>query len=249
MEPIVKILYSESNIPGLTSGTILSLGAANGLFERRDADCIDNHEVESVTYEIEYSVEDDIRTCCFVQTLGNGAGSVINHIRNVTIESLESFKAVNFRHGDSMAKNPFDILRSSCENMLSFVLPELERYCLAYKAYDIISSYEVDNCHPRLSGDVDSIVQFIQSSPGEFIRLFEDVILKNPQNISLIVAIENLIEKTERYCALLNGVRDNSENLAQIIKDATRKATMINAKSILYGVEPPYIPTRDSYEY
>ncbi len=248
MEPTVKVLYSESTIPDLKTGSAMSLGVANSLFEIRDVECAECNRIESVTYEIKYMADDGVRTCCCVQSLGNGEGSVINHIRNLTIENMNAFKAFNVRN-DVMFKNPFDILRSSCENMLSCVLPELEAYCLAYKAVDIISSYEVDNCHLKLHGDVESIMLLIKNSPKDFIQMFEETILKNPQNTSLIVAIENLIYKTERYVEFLSSRHDNSEGLTQILQEATRKATMINSKSILYGVEPPYIPTYEAYEH
>lgn len=239
MEPFVKILYSECDAPEFRDGGIVSLGNANSLFEQRDFLCAENQTIENVVYEISYEVDSEMRTYCCSQNLGDGDGSVINHLRRETIDALEALDV--FPVGDAVsAKSPGDILKTACKNMLHVVLPELEAYCLAYRANEIISASFVDNCHPRLLEATDEIIALVKSEPAVFIQMLEDVIATNPDNTGLIFAVENLIDKTEKFMHFVCQKDGEKGELVHILKEATQRASVINKKSIFYDMEPPF---------
>lgn len=241
MEPSVKVLYSESNHIKLQPGSVMSLGAANSLFEQRDFECSEQKTAENLVYEISYYVNNELRTYCCSQNLGDGEGSVINHLRKSTIEQLEILDAScpPVVSSAGVSKTPFSILRVSCNNMLQLVLPQLEAYCLAYKTVDIIESYDVKNAHSSLQNGLSATLSLIQREPDVFLTMLDDVISKNPENVSLISAVETVIDKTERYVSLLEKKDGSSKDLVEILKQATRRATLINENSVLNYAPPP----------
>lgn len=239
MEPFIKILYSECDDPTFRAGNIMSLGDANSLFEQKDYMCAENKVVENIVYEISYTVNDEIRTYCCSQNLGGGEGSVINYLRKETIGALEALYSFSVPGSTTSSKNPFGVIRRACKNMLDFVLPELEAYCLAYRANEIISSFFVDNCNPRLQEGTDKLIGLVKSEPLEFIKMLEEVIVTNPDNTGMIFSVEGLIDKTERYMHFVSHKDEENDKLVDILKEASERATAINSKSIFYGIEPP----------
>lgn len=241
MEPFIKILYSECDEPKFCSGSILSLGDANSLFEQKDFICSENKIVINIVYEISYAVNSDVRTYCCSQNLGNGEGSVINYLRKETIDALEELNSFGFQESTLVSKkrNPFGVLKKACENMLNVVLPELEAYCLAYRANEIICSCFIEKSDSEQIMSIDEYISLIKKEPFAFIQTLENIILTNPDNTSLIFAIEGLIDKTERYMQFVTQKESENGNLVDILKEASQRATIINSKSIFYDVEPP----------
>lgn len=241
MEPFVKILYSECSDFKIQAGDTIPLGLANSMFEHQDVVCEEKHVVENVVYEIVYFVDNDTRTCMCSQNLGDGDGSVINHLRKNAIEVLGILKNPDVKDKRVNNKNPFFILQNSYENMLQHTLPELEIYCIAYKTHDLIESYGVDNCDLVLMSDTSSIIDFVKSSPGEFLDMLDKVIEKNPDNLGLIFSVEAVISKTEQWVQYVEHKDGDKDKIADILKEASKRATLINSKSVFYGVEPPEI--------
>lgn len=239
MEPFVKILYSESNDAQLQTGSILSLGYANITFEQRDYSCAVGKHIENLVYEVNYMADGEVRKYFCSQNLGDGHGSVINHLRKETLDALECLKLINRSKATNQSKNPFGILWTSCENMLHIVLPELEAYCLAYRIFELVASYHLDNCHSRLQEDLESIISLIKEDTSGFIEMLDEIIIKNPDDTSLIFAVETLIDKTERYKSFVEQKDGEKDNLVDILKDATQRSATINSKSIFYDLEPP----------
>lgn len=239
MEPSVKILYSESDNLNIQPGAVMSLGIANSLFEQQDIECEENQVIENVVYEISCFTEDDTRTYCCSQNLGDGDGSVINHLRKNAIEVLETLKGSRFKGSNINNKNPISILQTSYENMLRYILPELEVYCIAYKAHDVIESYNVDNCDKLLLSDVPFLMSAIKTSSDAFIESLERVVEKNPDNTSLISSIEVIIIKTEQYLRLVNNQENYKDSIIDVLKEATKRATVINSNSSLYYYDAP----------
>lgn len=239
MEPFVKILYSESNDSQLQTGSILSLGCANITFEQRDYSCAACNHIENLVYEVNYVVDGELRKYFCSQNLGDGQGAVINHLRKETLDALECLKLINRSTATNQSKNPFGILWTSCENMLHIVLPELEAYCLAYRIFELVSSYRLDNCHPRLQGDLESIISLVKEDASGFMGMLNEIIINNPDDTSLIFAVETLIDKTAIYKSFIEQKDNEKDNLVDILKDATQRSATINSKSIFYDLVPP----------
>lgn len=130
-KPMVKILYSESDHPVLQRGQILSFEKANRLFEHRDSYCKEVPTTEHVVYEVSYLMNGEVCTCLEYQHLGDGEGSVINHLRINALNTLKTLEMVNVPGQAGDARSPFSIMCTSCESFLSVVLPQLEQLCCA----------------------------------------------------------------------------------------------------------------------
>lgn len=238
MEPIVKILYSESDNSQVQSGCVLALGDANSLFEELDVLCEEYNTIENIVYEISCTVNDKERNYVCSQNLGDGDGSAINHLRKNAIEVLELLETSNIKKSKSEGKDTFSILQNSYKNMIQYILPELEAYCIAYKAFDVVSSFGVDNCCADLRGNLDSLMLLVKGSPQGFIAMLEEIIEKNPDNLSLISSVEVVIDKTEQYIRFVSNKEGNKASVIDLLREATKRATVINSNSVLYGMEP-----------
>lgn len=233
MEPSVKIIYSESSLSLLSVGVALPLGEANRLFEVRDIECQDGKTIENIMYEISYTIDGSPHSYCCSQNLGEGDGSVINHIRLQALDALQTLNASCqpvFLNG---SKNPFLTLQKSYDNMLNRTLPELEAYCIAYKVVDTINSYNINNCNAALLSGINNITSFIKTDTNGFIGMLDEIIAKNIGNTALISSIEVLIINSQRYAQLVN-----KSSLEELLKEATQKATLINPNSVLNCLEP-----------
>ncbi len=233
MEPSVKIVYSESSLDTIKEGEVIPLGVANRLFEQRDVECEDAGLIENVMYEISYVFDGAPHEYHCSQNLGDGDGSVINHIRIGALEALKMLQLSSSMRSSSVVKSPFSILEKSYDDMLNRVLPELEAYCIAYKTHEILTSYGVDNCNFILLSDVPELSDFVKEQPNNFVLLLEDVIARNPENTSLVSYIETTIIKAQQFSRLCQKT-----SLEETLKEATQKATVINENSIL-NVEVP----------
>ncbi len=239
MEPVVKIQYSESKNPEIQCGQVLALGDANSLFDTLDTYCEEQNIIENILYEITYTVNDCNRTYLCSQNLGDGDGSVINHLRKNAIEALEMLEDSGVGTKKDVGKDTFSILQGSYKNMLQYVLPELEAYCVAYKVFDVISSYGVDNCNPALWGDVSSLTLIVKNTPEQLISMLDEVIEKNPDDTGLISSVEVAINKAEQYVAFVSNKENDKESVIDLLREATKRATAINSNSVFYGMEAP----------
>lgn len=127
-EPVVKILYSESNHPSLHQG-VLPFKEANTLFEHRNCWCKERDIVEHVIYELSYLMNGEMCTKLCSQLLGDDEGAVITHLRIDALTSLKTLETINGPEQVNDVRNPFSIVRTSCENLLNVVLPQLEQLC------------------------------------------------------------------------------------------------------------------------
>ncbi len=242
MEPSVKILYSESDHLNLQAGTVMSLGEANSFFEYRDVICEDEGVIENVVYEVSYLVNNETYTYCSSQNLGDGEGSVINHLRVNALDILKTLDAERPSERTGSPRNPFSILRNSCENMLNVVLPQLEAYCLAYKTVDVLESFSIKADDGVLQKNIPSIMKFIQDDPPAFVCALNGIISLYRDDISLVSAVETLVYKAERYMELMRYKEGKYKDLVGVLEKATQKAIVINETSIL-NQEPP--PSKD----
>lgn len=247
MEPSVKIWYSESDHPKLQPGSLMSLGAANSFFEYRDVICEDANTIENVLYEVSYMVNGEVRTHVTSQNLGDGEGSVINHLRISTIDALKAFGNISPNSQSAPSKNPFSIMRTSCHNMLQVILPQLEAYCLAYKVFDLVDSFGLSELDTFVQGGISSIMCLIQNEPDKFVGLLDDICKNNPDDTSLVSAVETLLYKMERYVELTSHPEGQSEDFVEVLQRATQKAIIINEHSIL-NQEPPPVKGEACYE-
>jgi hypothetical protein len=138
------------------------------------------------------------------------------------------------------SKSPLSLLQKSYYNMLNYILPELEAYCIAYKVVDVLQAYGVRNCNPELASDISSVTDLIKYSTNKFISLLYDVIEMNPNDTSLIFSIENIIDTTKQYSNFIEKKSDDKESVLKVLKDASIKANIINSRLLPYE-EPEFL--------
>ena len=248
IEPFIKILYSESPHPKLQMGVEMPLGEANSFFEYRDIVCEENKTVENVIYEVSYLVNGEVCNCLARQYLGDGEGSVINHLRINALNTLKTLEMVSGPGQVYDVRSPFSTMRTSCENLLSVVLPQLEAYCVAYKTADVISSFSIVCCNEIFHEGVPSIMRVVQNDPQAFIGMLNEIIAKHLDDISLVSAVETLIYKTERYHDLIAHKEGDYNDLVGVLEKATQKAIVLNENSILNQEPPPERADRHLHE-
>ena len=118
-----------------------------------------------------------------------------------------------------------------------FFMTRIRLYCVAYRIFDVVSSYEVDNCCEELMGDLESLLLLVKGSPRELVSMLEEIVEKNPDNTSLISSVEVVISKTEQYISFIDNKEGDKGSVIDLLREATKKATAINANSVFYKME------------
>ena len=125
-EPVVTILWSESS--RLRDGEHIPLSRANDLFERIDREQKEQPGYDKTSFRIDYVFHGELRSYEGRQDLGDGEGSLIDHIRGYNEHYLENEDWNNYllRHGGQEALHADQAERKM---ILNEIIPYFQLHC------------------------------------------------------------------------------------------------------------------------